>query len=70
MSLNLTKTGADVPLSLDVLKLVEKTASDVLACIAACYHSNGVLSESSAIKNLHNIRGEMLALKNMLGAIS
>jgi hypothetical protein len=76
MSFNLSKdaapisnTSVTVPLTLDVLKLVEKTVTDVLSCVSNSFHSNGVLAETTAVKNLHMIKGEMAALKNLLAAI-
>lgn len=71
MSLNIHKAEVATPsLSLDVLKLIDKTVADVLGCVSGSFYTNGNLNSELAIKNLHNIRGEMFALKNVLAAIS
>lgn len=69
MSLNLSKTSSETNVSIDFLKLVEKTADATLSAVNSSFYTNGALSESSAIRNMNLIRGHMAALKNMINSI-
>lgn len=54
--------------NLDILKLIEKTADEVIGLTISSFYSNGAMCDKVAERNLHNIRGSMQVLKALVNS--